>query len=279
MSSSIPTPQIVLITGGNTGLGFEIVKALYTSPQPTTILLGCRSIEKGSEAVSKLQPSSTPGHNSTTIQTVQVDISSDSSITSAIDTITQTHGHLDCLVNNAGANFDWEHESGKLSLREAWNATWDTNVAGTMVLTSHSVPLLLSSSDPRLIFITSGTASLEETELFDTPALKRLNSSPAVKGWPKDKVEVPVTMYRSAKTGLNMAMREWTRLLKEDGVKVWGISPGFLATGLASAGAEKMRKMGALDPKIGGEFVKDVVKGMRDGDVGKVIRKDAVQPW
>jgi hypothetical protein len=37
--------------------------------------------------------------------------------------------------------------------------------------------------------------------------------------------------------------------------------------------------MGAIDPAIGGNFVKDVVEGKRDGDVGKVIRKDGVQPW
>jgi len=40
-----------------------------------------------------------------------------------------------------------------------------------------------------------------------------------------------------------------------------------------------MKKMGAADPSIGATFVKDVVEGARDIDVGKVINKDGIQPW
>lgn len=37
--------------------------------------------------------------------------------------------------------------------------------------------------------------------------------------------------------------------------------------------------MGAADPSVGGGFVKDVIEGKRDEDVGKVIVKERVQPW
>lgn len=57
-----------------------------------------------------------------------------------------------------------------------------------------------------------------------------------------------------------MIMREWVRLLKEDGVKVWCISAGFLATRLAGD-PEFMRKIGAPEPSIGGKVVTDVVEG------------------
>ena len=75
-----------------------------------------------------------------------------------------------------------------------------------------------------------------------------------------------------------MMMREWYRMLKEDGVKVWCISPGYLATGLGS-GQEANKKMGATDPAEGGGFVRSVIEGQRDCDVGKVILRDGVQPW
>ena len=182
------------------------------------------------------------------------------------------------LVNNGGANFDVEIRDGKMSVREAWNASWDTNVSGTQVLTTNAIPLLLKSNDPRLIFMTSGTSTLTETERMDNDALKRINASPP-KGWPKEPGMNPITCYRSTKCGMNMLMREWHRILLEDGVKVWCISPGFLATGLAGIGKERLLKMGALEPHVGGEFIRDVVQGARDGDVGKVIRKDGIQPW
>lgn len=75
-----------------------------------------------------------------------------------------------------------------------------------------------------------------------------------------------------------MVMREWSRLLKEDGVKVVGISPGMLATGLGG-NPEALKAAGALDPRIGADFICDVVEGARDFDLGKVIRRDMVQPW
>ena len=169
-------------------------------------------------------------------------MNSDESIEKAVKTITSEHGRIDILLNNGGASFDVKLNSGEMSIRDAFNASWDTNVTGTQVLTWAAVPLLLESSDPRLIFMTSGTASLAETERSDGPMYQRLNKSPAA-GWPKDQAALPLMSYRSTKTGLNMLMREWAKTLKEDGVKVWCISPGFLATGLAGVGAEILKKV------------------------------------
>ena len=75
-----------------------------------------------------------------------------------------------------------------------------------------------------------------------------------------------------------MMMREFSRILKNDGVRVWGVSPGFLATGLGM-GQDVSRKMGALEPSVGAGVVRAVVEGERDGDVGLVVRKDNVQPF
>ena len=77
---------------------------------------------------------------------------------------------------------------------------------------------------------------------------------------------------------MNMMMREWARILKEDGVKVWAVSPGLLATGLGG-NQEALKKMGAIDPTIGAEFVRAVIEGERDADVGKIVNKAGVQPW
>lgn len=77
---------------------------------------------------------------------------------------------------------------------------------------------------------------------------------------------------------MNMMMREWSRILAEDGVKVWCISPGYLATGLGGD-QEFNKKMGAEDPVLGGNFVKDVVEGKWDEDTGKIVSRRGIQPW
>ncbi|KAI8163453.1 Short-chain dehydrogenase/reductase tropE [Colletotrichum sp. SAR 10_65] len=246
--------RVVLVTGGNTGLGLEVVKALYTSLTPYQIILACRTVAKGESAIANLISQFPQSHSC--LSTVQLDISQDNSIESAVQQIDFRFGRLDVLINNAGVLHDSDIAAGKMSLCEGFNTSWNVNVTGTHILTTHAAPLLLKSSDPRLIFITSGTSSLTESALVDVPnrKLQLLNASPA-KGWPKNDPEA-MTLYRSVKTGLNMLMREWHRTLQNDGVK-----------------------MGARDPAEGGQFIKAVVEGGRDEDDGKVIRANMVQPW
>jgi NAD(P)-dependent dehydrogenase (short-subunit alcohol dehydrogenase family) len=163
-----------------------------------------------------------------------------------------------------------------MSVRDAYNKTWDVNVTGTHIMTTSFIPLLFASSSPRIIFITSGTSSLVETEL---PDYSRNISPPA--GWPKDHTGIMnITLYRSSKTGMNMMFREWVRLLRNDGrFKVFCIAPGFLATNLNGMTPEQLKNIGAVDPAPEGYFIKDVVEGKRDADAGKIMRKNGIQPW
>lgn len=217
------------------------MKALAASKSAVyELVIGCRTVSKGEEAIASIK-AQVPD-TASTFSTVQADLSSDASLEAAVQTLSEKFGRVDILINNGGASYDNLITEGKMGLREAFNASWDTNVSGTHVLTTLTIPLLLKSADPRLLFITSGTSSLSETERFDNPTHQRLNASPA-KGWPKPNVGMAFTSYRSAKTGLNMLVREWHRILLNDGVKVWAISPGFLATGLGGAGSEVLKKV------------------------------------
>lgn len=276
-------PQWINMTNtrqANTGLGYEVIKALYATDVPYELVIGTRSVAKGDEAIATLKTEVTSSPS--ILSSLQVDLASDESLEAAVKTLADKYGRIDALINNAGASFDGHLRDGKMSIREAFNASWDTNVSGTQVLTTLAVPLLLKSSDPRLMFVTSGTSSIAETEPENWGALAhmlgRINASPD-QGWPKAKELNPITSYRSTKAGLNMLMREWVRILRNDGVKVWAISPGFLATGLGGVGKEQLLKMGALEPFVGGQFVRDVVQGKRDEDTGKVIRSNMIQSW
>lgn len=132
----------------------------------------------------------------------------------------------------SGAQYDPEINKGNIGMREGFNKTWDVNVTGTHILTYTFMPLLLKSEEPRLIFLASGTSVLATAGEGNT----MVDKSPA-KGWPKGPTPPSATAYRSAKTGLNMLMRDWARILREDGVKIHAVSPGFLATGLGSVRA------------------------------------------
>jgi NAD(P)-dependent dehydrogenase (short-subunit alcohol dehydrogenase family) len=167
------------------------------------------------------------------------------------------------------------NDSSPSGIRAAWNKSYSLNVTSTQVMTHTFAPLLIASPNPRLLFVTSGLSSLENRSGgFDS----KLMSLAPPKGWPKPPSPSQIA-YRSSKTALNMVMLDWKRMLEVDGVKVFGISPGFLATNLGGMGPEFLKKMGAGDTSVGGLFIKDVVEGKRDQDAGKAINKDGVQPW
>ncbi|KAF2498190.1 NAD(P)-binding protein, partial [Lophium mytilinum] len=253
---------IVLITGGNTGIGYESVKALYVSSKgPYTILLSGRSIEKVNNAIATLEKEFSD--TASKLVPLQLDIESDESITAAFETVKSSVGYIDVLINNAGAQFDTDMADGSpASIRTAMNRAYNLNVTSTQVLTVVFEPLLLKSKSPRLLFVTSGLSSL-------TTATAGLHPRPGI--------TYPFG-YRCSKTAMNMQMLGWCNRLKEHGVKIWCISPGLLATGLAG-NPEAMKKMGAENADVGGIFIKDVIEGVRDDRVGLVVNRAGVQPW
>lgn len=92
--------EVILITGANTGIGFEVVRALCNSEKSYEIILAGRSLAKVQEAISSAVaefPSS-----SSKLSSLQVDVEYDSSIKNAFDEVQSKFGRVDSLINNAG---------------------------------------------------------------------------------------------------------------------------------------------------------------------------------
>ncbi len=92
--------EVILVTGANTGLGFQIIRALCSSEKAYNILLAGRSLTKAQDAVRSAEeefPSS-----ASKLWPIQVDIEDDESIQRAFDEVKSKLGRLDVLVNNAG---------------------------------------------------------------------------------------------------------------------------------------------------------------------------------
>jgi len=92
--------SIVLITGGNTGIGYETVKALLQSENAFTVLMGSRSLDKAADAIKQVK-SEVPDSKSEVVA-LQIDIEDDESIEKAYKKVESKWGKVDALVNNAG---------------------------------------------------------------------------------------------------------------------------------------------------------------------------------
>jgi NAD(P)-dependent dehydrogenase (short-subunit alcohol dehydrogenase family) len=95
-------PKIVLITGANTGIGFQVVRAFYDSTQTYSIIVGGRSPAKVHSAIRTIQNEFPKSQSQ--LCPLQIDLESDDSIKHAYEDINAKFGRLDALVNNAGAS-------------------------------------------------------------------------------------------------------------------------------------------------------------------------------
>ncbi|KAF3044350.1 hypothetical protein E8E12_009155 [Didymella heteroderae] len=152
--------------------------------------------DKGNIALEKIKSMNHPGSASL----VQLDVTSDASITSAFSSISKEFGRLDVLINNAG--ICPEPGPDPWPTREEMQSIFDTNVFGPTLMTQAAIPLLKTSSDPRIINVTSSLGSIST----------RLNPDDIVAG-----ANYPA--YRMSKAGLNM-LTAYTQTLGEvKGVK------------------------------------------------------------
>ena len=100
--------------------------------------------------------------------------------------------------------FDHMVLDGEVTMRQVWDVSWSVNTVSAQIITSKFVPLLLKSSEPRLLFVTDSTSTLTETEDLS----RAMDRVPAA-GWPKTDIYrfSYIPAYRSSKCGMNMMMR------------------------------------------------------------------------
>lgn len=92
--------KVVLVTGATNGIGYECVKAFLQSKNQYHVFLGSRSPEKGKAALQQIRDECPDTTN--TVETVQLDLTSDKSIDTAFETVQSGPGRLDVLIHNAG---------------------------------------------------------------------------------------------------------------------------------------------------------------------------------
>ena len=228
----------ILLSGGNSGIGYEIAKKLLTDHTNIHLFLGSRTLSNGTAAVSTLNEVS---HPSNTTIAVQLDLTSDDSIESCISTIKSHTPYLDVLINNAGIA-PIAQDSSLASVRTAFNNAYNTNVTGTSLLTDACIPLFSASPNvPRLLFITSGLSSLSRVSGMGrdvvpttTPASSNATGSSAATLAHADTRTSTIAFrpYVVSKCAMNMLAVSYSVQFRDVGWKVNLVCPGLRKTKL-----------------------------------------------
>jgi len=234
---------VVLVSGGNTGIGFEIVKDLASKNPDFQVLMGCRDTHKGEDAVASMGAP-------INVNPIQLDITDDESIEHCFLAINQHFGKLDVLINNAGTAA--QHLPASATLREKFDLTYNVNVTSTAVLTERLIPVLEKSKLPKVIFISSALGSIERTLAGGKP--------------------VPALWYNASKSAVNALAGYYAKLYPN--WKVNAVCPGYRATALN--GMELSEEM---HPKHGAVRVAQLVAEGADGVTGTFSNSERTLPW
>lgn len=93
-------PRVVLVSGASNGIGYETVKALLLSKKPYHVLLGSRSVDKGTQALASVKQECPDTTN--TVELLPLELTSDQSIEQAFKNVSSKHSRVDVMINNAG---------------------------------------------------------------------------------------------------------------------------------------------------------------------------------
>jgi NAD(P)-dependent dehydrogenase (short-subunit alcohol dehydrogenase family) len=120
-----------LHTGANTGIGFQIVRALYrSSKEPYQVLVGSRFLSNAHNAIEAVKAEFPTSKNSLT--PIYIDIEDDTSVQATYNAISSQ------LIDNYGAQSQTSLASRKSAFeRELWDKPWSVNTTSIQVGTSN----------------------------------------------------------------------------------------------------------------------------------------------
>jgi NAD(P)-dependent dehydrogenase (short-subunit alcohol dehydrogenase family) len=197
--------SIALVTGANKGIGREIARQLAAADH--TVYVGSRDRDRGKEAVANIGGDA---------RLLVLDVSNGNSIAAAAGQVPA----LDILVNNAGISPD-EPKPVTEEDPDTFRRIYETNVFGLVAVTNAFLPALRRSAHPRIVNLSSGTASIAASG-GQVGGVFAYASSPTS----------TLAAYRSSKTAVNELTVLYANALADDGFKVNALAPGLRRTDL-----------------------------------------------
>lgn len=223
------TGKICLVTGANSGIGFETAKAL--AKMGAHVVMACRNEAKARVAQQDIIKAS----KNPDVDLLIVDMSSLDSVRELAQTIKKNYQRLDVLINNAGVMLSKRQLSA-----DGYEMQYAVHHLGPFLLTHLLLDLLKasasSSSSARIINVSSKLHSMANIEFDNLQAEKKFGLLKA---------------YGMSKLALLMFTYSLAERLKGSGVTVNALHPGVIGSNLG--GIPGFIKIFMKSPKRGAE--------------------------
>eukprot|EP00058_Branchiostoma_floridae_P023357 XP_002608847.1 hypothetical protein BRAFLDRAFT_89716 [Branchiostoma floridae] len=195
--------KTAVVTGANTGIGFEVAKDL--ARRGARVILACRN-EARAEAARAEIVKDTGNEN---VMTSKLDLASLSSVREFAQRLKEEESRLDILVNNAGMFTE------KSTTEDGFDMMLQVNHLGHFLLTNLLLDLLKKSAPSRVVNVSSEACNHGRINFEDINAEKSYDAFPA---------------YAQSKLANVLFTRELSRRLEGTGVTTYAVHPGFVKT-------------------------------------------------
>ncbi|KAF8968801.1 NAD-binding protein, partial [Flammula alnicola] len=221
--------KVMIVTGGNSGIGKEIVRALLT--HNAKVYLAARNPDKGKAAIEELKKDT--GKEALYLK---LDLASLNSVRNAAEEFLSKENQLNALFNNGGVMFLTSTAHALDVTEDGYDIQWGTNALGPFYFTKLLVPALLEAAKnsednkARVTFAASivQTKSIKWDTLTDTPARKKMCAD---------------QRYGQAKFANVVLSREFARRYGDKGLVFTSMDPGGIKTDLQRHMPGLMRSM------------------------------------
>ena len=213
--------RVAFVTGANKGIGFEVARGIAKAGY--VVLLGARNPTNGRESVNTLT------NEQLDVRFVELDITRVETISAAARRVEADFGKLDVLVNNAGIADPHDGPPSRANV-DAVERVLRTNFLGAVAITQAMLPLLRKSGAGRIVNVSSELGSITR------------HGDPT---WTY--AQVKVLGYSASKAALNMFTVQLAFELKDQGIAVNSVNPGFTATDLNAHRGQQTVEEGAAE--------------------------------
>ena len=138
------TGRVAVITGANTGLGYETAAAL--AAKGAHVVLAVRNLDKGKDAAALIHKRNPAAE----VNLQELDLTSLDSIHAAAEQLRSDHDRIDLLVNNAGVM--WTPRS---TTKDGFELQFGTNHLGHFAFTGLLLDRLLPVAGSRVVTVSS----------------------------------------------------------------------------------------------------------------------------
>jgi NAD(P)-dependent dehydrogenase (short-subunit alcohol dehydrogenase family) len=138
------TGRVAVITGANTGLGYETAAAL--AEHGAHVVLAVRNLDKGKDAASHITATGPRGE----VALQELDLTSLESVRAAAQQLRSDYDHIDLLINNAGVMY-----TPKSNTKDGFELQFGTNHLGHFALTGLLLDRLLPVAGSRVVTVSS----------------------------------------------------------------------------------------------------------------------------